>query len=246
MLEAAADLKPTDFEIDDKPDDEDFFIDNDKWFSEDGSLKEQDQKVIFVLTNITDFFDTDKIDYDKKPKMKIGKSKSQIKLDNILLALPPVKMEENKKKLNKMIRKGTKRKNSLKKIMLDDSDLSSHQKREKFEFVPKLNEDSIQVECIRKIPLLLRENLEQNIKNSELIEFVEKISLHSRKKLEHMYTYQNRRGGELDLIYPSIQLIDICVFLFYMYAKFWLNCKTKHLNYSVPNALSVVIVALTL
>lgn len=72
MLEAAADLKPTDFEIDDKPDDEDFFIDNDKWFSEDGSLKEQDQKVIFVLTNITDFFDTGKIDYDKKPKMKIG------------------------------------------------------------------------------------------------------------------------------------------------------------------------------
>ena len=88
--------------------------------------------------------------------------------------------------------------------MLDDSDFSSPQKREKFEFVPRLNEDSIQVECIRKIPLLLRESLEQNVKNSELIDFVKKIYLHSRKKLEHMYTYQNWRGGKLDLIYPSI------------------------------------------
>ena len=114
-MEAVVDLKPTDFEIDDKPDDEDFFNDNDKLFSEDGSLKEQDQKVIFVLTNITDFLYIGKIDYDKKPKMKIGKSKSEIKLDNILLALPPVKIEENKKKLNKMIRKGTKRKKFLEK-----------------------------------------------------------------------------------------------------------------------------------
>lgn len=46
---------------------------------------------------------------------------------------------------------------------LNDSDLASDKKSEKLTFVPKLDEDSDQVEFLRKVFLHLRKRLEQKI-----------------------------------------------------------------------------------
>ena len=46
---------------------------------------------------------------------------------------------------------------------LNDSDLASDKKSEKLPFVPKLDEDSDQVEFLRKVFLHLRKRLEQKL-----------------------------------------------------------------------------------
>ena len=101
MLEATADLRPKDLKIGNEPDNEDMLIDDDNFFLED-NLKEKDKKLILDLIDKTDFSHLGKIDYDEKPKMAIEKPKTEIKLDYILLQ-PPVKMEEDGKKLNEIV-----------------------------------------------------------------------------------------------------------------------------------------------
>ena len=95
VLEASADLRPKDLKIDNEPDNGDTLI-------EDDNLKEKDKKLILDLIDKTDFSYLGKIDYDEKPKMAIEKPRTEIKLDYILLQ-PPVKMEEDEKKLNEIV-----------------------------------------------------------------------------------------------------------------------------------------------
>ena len=102
VLEASADLRPKDLKIDNEPDNGDTLIDDDNFFLEDDNLKEKDKKLILDLIDKTDFSYLGKIDYDEKPKMAIEKPKTEIKLDYILLQ-PPVKMEEDEKKLNEIV-----------------------------------------------------------------------------------------------------------------------------------------------
>ena len=102
VLEASADLRPKDLKIDNEPDNGDTLIDDDNFFLEDDNLKEKDKKLILDLIDKTDFSRLGKIDYDEKPKMAIEKPKTEIKLDYILLQ-PPVKMEEDGKKLNEIV-----------------------------------------------------------------------------------------------------------------------------------------------
>lgn len=101
VLEATADLRPKDLKIGNKPDNEDMLIDDDNFFLED-NLKEKDKKLILDLIDKTDFSYLGKIDYDENPKMAIEKPRTEIKLDYILLQ-PPVKMEEDEKKLNEIV-----------------------------------------------------------------------------------------------------------------------------------------------
>lgn len=102
VLEASADLRPKDLKIDNEPDNGDTLIDDDNFFLEDDNLKEKDKKLILDLIDNTDFSYLGKIDYDEKPKMAIEKPRTEIKLDYILLQ-PPVKMEEDEKKLNEIV-----------------------------------------------------------------------------------------------------------------------------------------------
>lgn len=102
VLEASADLRPKDLKIDNEPDNGDTLIDDDNFFLEDDNLKEKDKKLILDLIDKTDFSYLGKIDYDEKPKMAIEKPRTEIKLDYILLQ-PPVKMEEDEKKLNEIV-----------------------------------------------------------------------------------------------------------------------------------------------
>ena len=102
VLEASADLRPTDLKIDNEPDNGDTLIDDDNFFLEDDNLKEKDKKLILDLIDKTDFSYLGKIDYDEKPKMAIEKPRTEIKLDYILLQ-PSVKMEEDEKKLNEIV-----------------------------------------------------------------------------------------------------------------------------------------------
>ena len=102
VLEASADLRPKDLKIDNEPDNGDTLIDDDNFFLEDDNLKEKDKKLILDLIDKTDFSYLGKIDYDEKPKMAIEKPKTEIKLDYILLQ-PPLKMEEDEKKLNEIV-----------------------------------------------------------------------------------------------------------------------------------------------
>lgn len=102
VLEASADLRPKDLKIDNEPDNGDTLIDDDNFFLEDDNLKEKDKKLILGLIDKTDFSYLGKIDYDEKPKMAIEKPRTEIKLDYILLQ-PPVKMEEDEKKLNEIV-----------------------------------------------------------------------------------------------------------------------------------------------
>ena len=102
VLEASADLRPKDLKIDNEPDNGDTLIDDDNFFLEDDNLKEKDKKLILDLIDKTDFSYLGKIYYDEKPKMAIEKPKTEIKLDYILLQ-PPVKMEEDGKKLNEIV-----------------------------------------------------------------------------------------------------------------------------------------------
>lgn len=102
VLEASADLRPTDLKIDNEPDNGDTLIDDDNFFLEDDNLKEKDKKLILGLIDKTDFSYLGKIDYDEKPKMAIEKPRTEIKLDYILLQ-PSVKMEEDEKKLNEIV-----------------------------------------------------------------------------------------------------------------------------------------------
>ena len=102
VLEASADLRPKDLKIDNEPDNGDTLIDDDNFFLEDDNLKEKDKKLILDLIDKTDFSYLGKIDYDENPKMAIEKPGTEIKLDYILLQ-PPVKMEEDEKKLNEIV-----------------------------------------------------------------------------------------------------------------------------------------------
>lgn len=102
VLEASADLRPKDLKIDNEPDNGDTLIDDDNFFLEDDNLKEKDKKLVLDLIDKTDFSYLGKIDYDEKPKMAIEKPRTEIKLDYILLQ-PPVKMEEDEKKLNEIV-----------------------------------------------------------------------------------------------------------------------------------------------
>lgn len=102
VLEASADLRPKDLKIDNEPDNGDTLIDDDNFFLEDDNLKEKDKKLILDLIDKTDFSYLGKIDYDENPKMAIEKPRTEIKLDYILLQ-PPVKMEEDEKKLNEIV-----------------------------------------------------------------------------------------------------------------------------------------------